>query len=199
MTSFLFLFSLPTQFVYSVVVFFFSPGWDFPVTCPQLEGKGSFSFWEALGFSIFQNFPHAICSWWYWSSMVLFPSLKKEMCNYKAFISPAPMSLATFRLLRATGKFITVSSPPFTIFHSHQLYRISPGKTLFWTLSVVSIIIWFHFSVFSCMTYYISSVTVLPRHQLPYLAQLWPLSAALVFQSYSASNSKWSSASSGQG
>lgn len=103
------------------------------------------------------------------------------MCNYKPFISPAPMSSVFFCLLRATGK-LQQCPPPFTIFHSHQLYCLSPGKTLFWTSSVLSVIIWSPLScVFSCVAYYISVVIILPRHQPSFLAQLCPFQLSSLF------------------
>lgn len=137
MTLFLVLFSLPMQFVYSVDIF--SSGWDFPVTCPQLEREGTFSLLSKFGIFHFPKlFLHAIYSWWYGSSLVLFPALKKEMCNYKPFISPAVMSSACFCLLRAIGKSMTVPVPvphsPFSTAISCTVFLPCSGPQQFSTL-----------------------------------------------------------------
>lgn len=41
--------------------FFFS-GWDFPVTCPQLEGEGSFSLLSKIGIFHFPKL--SVCHFW---------------------------------------------------------------------------------------------------------------------------------------
>lgn len=142
MTLFLFLFSLPRQFVY--LLDFFS-GWDFPVTFPQLEGEWSFSLLSNFGVFHFPKlFPHAIYSWWYGSRLVLFPSVEKEICNYKS-LSFLLLNVISFLLSANSNlKFTTVF--PFTIFQSYPLYLVSPDKTLFWTSPVLSINISSHVS-----------------------------------------------------
>lgn len=174
---------------------FFFPGWDFPVTCPQLQGGGSFSLLSNIGIFHFPKlFLRATYSCWYGRDLVLFPSLKKR-CATTSLSSLLPHVASLLLSAESNWKVTTVSphGSPFstaTSFTTFHLAKPCPGPHLSSTLSS-------HLSfVFSCMTCYISVVIILPRHRPSYLGQLYPPSAALVvFHSCSASNSKWSSAS----
>lgn len=82
-------------------------------------------------------------------------------------------------------KVTTVSPPPslphqVTVFDSRQPYPISPGKTLFWTSSVFSAILWSHLS--SCLQLHDLIHLCYRTGKAPafLLAQLCPLLAALV-------------------
>lgn len=199
MTLFLFLFSLPTQCVYSVDFFFL--GWDFPVTCPQLEGGGSFSLLSNIVIFHFPKlFLHAIYSWWYWSSLVLFPSLKKRHVQLQAFHLSCSDVISFLLSVESNWKVITVSPP---VHHFPQPPAVPPFP---WQNLVLDLS--------SSQRYYLIPLILRLQlrgllHQCCYhttkaptffFSSVMSLSAVLVvFHSYSVSNSKWSSASPGWG
>lgn len=152
--------------------FFSSQAGTFPVTRPQLEGEGSFSTLSNTAIFHFPKlFPHAIYSRWYRSSLVLFPSFKKEMCNYKAFIFPAPLPSAFFCLLRGTGNLQLCPHP--LLSRPVHRFRQPPAVPHFSRQNLVLDLISSRccsliplISVCNCTTYYVC-VTVLARHR-PY-------------------------------
>lgn len=202
MTLFHFLFSLPMQFVYSVD-FFFPQAGTFPVTCPQLEGERSFlPLSNIVIFHFPKLFPHAIYSWWYRSSLVLFPSLKKEMWNYKPFISSAPLPSAFFCLLRGTGKLQLCPHPLLSLSVHH--FQQPPAVPHFgWQNLVLHLISSGWYSL-------IPLIFCLQLHDLIHLCYRAGKAPALIssvmsssscpcFSFLFASNFKWLSAGPGQG
>lgn len=149
------------------------------------KGRGVSHHWATLWFSIFQNssrMPFIVDDTdllWF-----CFP-LSRKRCATTSLSSLLlrchQLSFVCWEELESYNRVPTPSFPvPFTIFDSHQLYPISPGKTSFWTSSVLGSLIPL---IFCLQLHDLLHPCYHTGKAADLLAQLCPLLAVLVFHS----------------